>query len=336
MEFSEAFTPVDEAWGIFHDNYDNLLDQREELDAPETAGSLEELVAELEDILDDLDGLPTDEATDSILEDLTKAAEDELAELETLLAAYQDKAEEKEEAATEKAKEEAGSEDGAKEAEKSDTGDGEKSENQSPADGGEKLDVADVKEALDLPDAPEAAGDSKEPEGENDSALFEAMSEQVDDSNQVRKKSRRALEKLAEGLSEEDKASLVAFTAAFNRLTRNWDSFHDGYDDWVLTEGGCDQAAAAADLNRFGQQFGQLAAQVRGLSQASYLRPASDLLTEAADREEAALRTLRNTWAPYRNDVYRGLDQERANGDTLRRQAGRRTQELLERNGISQ
>ena len=72
------------------------------------------------------------------------------------------------------------------------------------------------------------------------------------------------------------------------------------------------------------------------MSQAPYLRPASDLLAEAVGREEAALRSLRNTWAPFENDVYRGLDQERTNAENLRRLAGRRTQEVVERLGVAQ
>ena len=339
IEFSEAFAPVDQAWDVFHDNYDDLLEQREELGIPKTLEQLEGLVSDLEDILGDLDSLPSDEATDSILADLTDAAEGELGELESLLETYQDKAEAAEKAAEDEGAKAEEAEEAEEQAEEEMADSKEDSDNQeeAPTAVGEKMDPETVKEALALPDNTDQATDSGEPEEEeDDSELFEAMTQLVDDSNQVRRKSRRALEKLAEGLSPEDKASLVAFTATFGRLTGNWDSFHDDYDGWVLTEGDCDQAAAAAALGQFGQQFGQLASQVRGLSQASYLRPATDLLAEAAGREEAALRTLRNTWAPYRNDVYRGLDQERANGDNLRRQAGRRTQELLERNGISQ
>jgi hypothetical protein len=56
---------------------------------------------------------------------------------------------------------------------------------------------------------------------------------------------------------------------------------------------------------------------------------------EAADREEEALRVLRNSWRPFAADVYRALDQERAKAARLRRQADVGVQELLERFELS-
>ena len=59
-------------------------------------------------------------------------------------------------------------------------------------------------------------------------------------------------------------------------------------------------------------------------------------MVEAVAREGAALRSLVSTWAPYESDVYRGLDEERDNAARLRRLAGLRTQEVMERSGVSQ
>ena len=116
----------------------------------------------------------------------------------------------------------------------------------------------------------------------------------------------------------------------------DWDDFHSDFDDWVRTEGDCNRASAISELGKYNQQFNELSGRVRELSQASYLRPSSDLLSEAVDREGAALRSLASTWAPYESDVYRGLDDERSNAAQLRRLADRRTQEVMERNGIQQ
>ena len=144
------------------------------------------------------------------------------------------------------------------------------------------------------------------------------------------------MDALIEGVSEEDKKALAEFTRAFAALMDDWDDFHQDFDQWVRTEGDCDRAEAINDLNRFNQGFSALTAQVRNLSQAAYLRPSSDLLSEAVEREGAALRSLASTWAPYESDVYRGLDAERANASELRRLADRRTQEVMERNGMAQ
>ena len=60
-----------------------------------------------------------------------------------------------------------------------------------------------------------------------------------------------------------------------------------------------------------------------------------DSLVDAAQREEEALRILRNTWRPFAKNAYRALDQERDNAVRLRRQANVGVQELLQRYGMS-
>ena len=60
-----------------------------------------------------------------------------------------------------------------------------------------------------------------------------------------------------------------------------------------------------------------------------------ELLVEAADREERALRDLGNTWRPYDASVYETLDQERTTANKIRRQVTVGLQELFERFGIS-
>ena len=172
-----------------------------------------------------------------------------------------------------------------------------------------------------------------DPEPVDNSDLFAVMSEAVDDANDARKKGSRELKNLAEGVKESDRQALADFTAALGRLQGEWDEFHAGYDEWVSVEGGCDRAAAAQALAGFQQRFNLLGARVRGLSQASYLRPTSDLLTAAVAGEEAALRALNSSWQPYAADIYRPLDRERARADNLRRQAERRILEALERFG---
>lgn len=168
------------------------------------------------------------------------------------------------------------------------------------------------------------------------SAHFNTFDDTLDESRTVRKRAGRDLEAIIEGVSEEDKEALAEFTSAYDALVRNWDRFHSEFDEWVRTEGDCNRSDAVSELNGFNQQFTAISNRVRDLSQASYLRPSSDLMSEAAAREGAALRSLTGTWAPYETDVYRGVDDERANAANLRRLADRRTQELMERNGIAQ
>ena len=130
------------------------------------------------------------------------------------------------------------------------------------------------------------------------------------------------LEDLVEGFSENDREALASFVSAFDELMDDWDSFHVEFDGWVRTEGDCNRAGAASALQLYNQRFSEIGSRVRGLTQVSYLRPSSDLLSEAVEREGAAIRSLANTWAPYESDVYRGMDEERANADKLRRPGG--------------
>ena len=182
----------------------------------------------------------------------------------------------------------------------------------------------------------QASGDSAENGGETPdySEHFDTFEETLDSTRAVRRKAERDLEDLVEGFSESDRKALSSFTAAFGDLMDAWDDFHTDFDGWVRTEGDCDRAGESNALQLFNQRFSELGSRVRGLSQVSYLRPSSDLLSEAVEREGAALRSLANTWAPYESDIYRGMDEERANADKLRRLADWRVQELMERNGI--
>lgn len=171
------------------------------------------------------------------------------------------------------------------------------------------------------------------PEPVDNYDLFAVMDEQVDTANQTRKENRRVLDKLIKGVKESDRQALADFTTALAALQQDWDAFHADYDQWVSADGGCDRAAAIQSLAEFQQRFNGLGARVRGLSQASYLRPPADLLTAAIAGEESAMRALTTSWQPYAADLYRPLDQERAKAANLRRQSDRRTQELLERHG---
>lgn len=172
--------------------------------------------------------------------------------------------------------------------------------------------------------------------GADFSEHFDVFEDTLDETRVARKQAGRELDALIEGVSEEDKEALAEFTNAFADLMDDWDDFHQEFDQWVRTEGDCDRADAVNELNQFNQSFSVLTTRVRELSQAAYLRPSSDLLSEAVDREGAALRSLASTWAPYESDVYRGLDEERANSLELRRLADRRTQEVMERHGMAQ
>ena len=130
---------------------------------------------------------------------------------------------------------------------------------------------------------------------------------------------------------EQGLAELQDFRTEYNRLVREWDAFHDGYNEWRGSEGGCDRVAVLQTLDEYSLSVSQLARDVRALPSAGSLLPVYTLLTDAVAREENAIRSLRNTWQPFTLDAFRAVHQERINADGLRRQADIAVQELQNR-----
>ena len=121
------------------------------------------------------------------------------------------------------------------------------------------------------------------------------------------------------------------FNAAYLKLVAQWDAFHDGYDEWRKTDGGCDRAETLEELGRFSRDMADLGSQVRAMPQSGFLLPVYTLLAEASEREEGAMRALYNSWRPFTVDAFIAVDEERANAARLRRQANIGLQELRDR-----
>ncbi len=130
---------------------------------------------------------------------------------------------------------------------------------------------------------------------------------------------------------EEKLAEVENFEGHYARLLVQWDAFHQRYSDWRGTGGGCDRTGVLQSLDGFSLRMGDLGREVRGLPQSSYLLPMYNLLAEAVEREEGAIRALRNSWRPFAVDAFKAVDQERIIADRLRRQADIGLQELLDR-----
>jgi hypothetical protein len=171
--------------------------------------------------------------------------------------------------------------------------------------------------------------------GSKEASPFAAFAAQLVKSNTLR---RQALQDLADvqlEVAEPGRIAIVEFARQYGLLRQEWNKFHQEYDDWRRTEGGCDRAEAIAALGQFTVRFGELTTRVRGLPRVASLRPLGELLVEAAEREDEGLRVLRNTWRPYDAEVYKAFDRERALTGKLRRQVVVGTQDILDRYGVS-
>ena len=140
---------------------------------------------------------------------------------------------------------------------------------------------------------------------------------------------------MIEDIVDDDSADSLAevedFEGHYKELLVEWDAFHQRYNHWRKTEGGCDRVEVLQALDRFNQRVGELGRKVRYLPQSGFLLPMYTLLVEAAEREEGAMRALYNSWRPFTVDAFKAVGQERVNSDRLRRQANIGLEELRNR-----
>ena len=128
-----------------------------------------------------------------------------------------------------------------------------------------------------------------------------------------------------------DLEELREFVRDYKKLVAEWDAFHEGYNEWRRTEGGCDRSEVLQSLGQFDTRLGELGRQVRDLPQPGYLLPIYNLLVEAVEGEEGAVRALRNSWQPFAVDAFIAVERERDNGNRLRREANSALEELRNR-----
>ena len=301
-EFDQQFGDIDTDWDAVHNAYFQLRDKRETSSPATIAGRLTNIIADLAAVREAVDGLPSAPFTKDLIRDLSNAAETETEALETLQKEYQSIA------------------------------------GQGP---GQTPDFSFL-----LPTAtpePPAEGDVttvQEPPMTGPPS-FDDADTQVANGDEARV---QVLEKVQEWREKppsgeeagaENLAKIKDFQAKFQSLMRNWDTFHDGYSQWRTTNGDCDVVSVGSALAGFSTQLDGLESLAGSMPHAPFLQPISDSLLQAIQREQEALRVLRNTWQPYNADNYRALDQERANASQLRRQVQVSVQELLARSGVT-
>ena len=163
-----------------------------------------------------------------------------------------------------------------------------------------------------------------------DPSLFDDLDEQLVATNSLRREALLVLSDVLDETSEANEAAVAVFSEQHDLLIEVWGQFHSDYDEWTLTEAGCDRQAAVLTLGDFLVQFGALTVAVGQLPGAIVLRPLGELYVEAAEREERALKALRTSWRPFDANVYEALDLERSTAGKLRRQVAAGLQDLLE------
>ena len=160
---------------------------------------------------------------------------------------------------------------------------------------------------------------------------LDEMEEIFEESESVLEQVSRTVRLLVDDDPEKKLAEVANFETHYAALVVKWDAFHERYADWRRTDGGCDRTDVLQSLDGFNLRMGGLGREVRSLPRSSYLLPIYNLLVEAVEREEGAIRALRNSWRPFTVDAFKTVDQERVTADRLRRQAAVGLQELRDR-----
>ena len=276
-EFSLALEPVSDAWDELHDEYTKLLRETANLDDLAVLARLDGLIEQLNSILESIDGLPTTDATEEMVEALREAAETEQSALAYTHSAV----------------------------------------------------IQAVTADPENGDEPAAPG--TEDSEKTVAPLHEALEQAIKDSRAALKEVEVTIDNALDGSAEEDLQDVREFADKFEIVLPAWDAFHEQYNNWRRTEGGCNQTEVLQALGKFNLRMTEISRRVGDLPQSGYLLPMYNLLVEAAEREEGAIRALRNSWQPFTVDAFIAAERERDNADRLRREASIALEELLSR-----
>ena len=297
-EFSESLDVIGEDWDEIHDDYADLRRGIESLDFFEVIALLERLIARFDALLEAIDQVPSGESTEDLAEMVLDAAK---AELEVLLALHETMV-----------------------------------SSAVPAPGGTGPQSANGPQDSPPPAGDEPDGDGPDAEGADASPApmsptFDDMDAKVDESEAVLEETGQTIKEILDEDPAEKLAELEDFSNGYDSLLVEWDAFYHRYNGWRRSEGGCDRTEVLQALDRFNLRAREIGRNVRDLPQSSYLLPVYSLLVEAAEREEGAIRALRNSWQPFTVDAFIAVEEERANAAGLRRQASAGLQGLRER-----
>ena len=260
--FSRAFDALNADWDAFLVDYDAFRGEEAALDSADTILRLSELIDSLRDIVIAARELPTVDVTEEVAAIVSRAVEAEDLALRSLRGTFEKSEDESDASSTpgsSPVKEAGASTDG--------------------LDSGEVGTTTPVM-AVFVPRDPE---------------LFTAFDAELVRANSARRQAVQQLAGVLREVSEDNRAAVDEFATEYEIMVQRWDRFHQDYDAWRVSEGGCNRVDAGEALGQFVLRFGELADKVRALPRATFLQPLGELLVEAAEVEEGSLRTLRNT-----------------------------------------
>ena len=127
----------------------------------------------------------------------------------------------------------------------------------------------------------------------------------------------------------------LEFAIGHRAIGRDWDRFHADFDAWREGLVACDPGSVQVALARFASSFAAVAEEARGLPRAAVVRELADEAIAAAQREEPALRHLRDNWEPEAAAVFEEVAVERSAASELRQGIEDRLEDLQIRTSLS-
>ena len=164
--------------------------------------------------------------------------------------------------------------------------------------------------------------------------VYDVFDSHVASVNHLRRSLRNDLDDARLSLTEVGQENLANLLFQSRVLTSEWDDFHDGYDEWRRTNGGCDQGKALETLGSLASDFSQTLKDIQGLNSGPLVRGMGEQLLRAAEREQAAVLSLRDNWRSLDTIAFGRYTAERSFSASLRHQAALDLQDLLSRQGI--
>ena len=111
---------------------------------------------------------------------------------------------------------------------------------------------------------------------------------------------------------QEERAVVLEFVNGHASISRDWESFHADFDAWREGLIACDASTVEVTLRQFAGRFSVITAEARNLPRFASVRELADKVIQAVEREDAAIRRLRDTWRHDDPTVFEEVEVERA------------------------
>jgi hypothetical protein len=165
--------------------------------------------------------------------------------------------------------------------------------------------------------------------------IFDVFDTQISLVNVLRRALRNDLDDARISLGEPGQERVSKLLGQTRTLGREWDDFHDSYDEWRRTNGGCDQGQALDALGQLAADFGETVRGIEALPSGPLVRGMGEMLLQAAEREQVAVQSLRETWRSLDTGATGRYSADRSFAETMRRQTALDLQGLLSRQGLA-